>query len=239
MRLIKSSAIAALVLSAASVFAGSATPHHQPHHHVEHAGYGKLIYGLGFGIGQNNSTLTSTTTAGTTGSTIFGGTSFQGFGFVGYQAELSDAYKVSIQADLGYDSLNKNVHTFGSETIKIKSGFNYGVSARAGMVHGDFTPYLLAGLRIGQWTNTLANSSTTAIAGAHPVGASATVTGKKTLVAPELGAGVNMTLSDNVDARMEYKYFFGGNIVKADTASTINTHTLKARQQSVQFSLVF
>jgi opacity protein-like surface antigen len=220
MRLIKSSAIAALVLSAASIFAGSATPHH-PHHIQAHAGYGKLIYGLGYGMGQNNSTLNTISQNTTTSALVTGGTSFQGFGFVGYEAELSECYKASIQSDLGYDSLNKTVSSTTSQTMKIKSGFNYGLSARAGMVHGDFSPYLLAGLRIGQWSESIS---------------SPLVSAKKTLVAPELGAGIQFVLSDKVDGRMEYKYFFGGNI---NVVNGTNTYTLKARQQSAQFSLVF
>ena len=237
MRLIKPSAVSAILLSAASVFASSATHAvaHVNNQHFEPASTNKIIYGLGLGIGQNNSSINTTFAAGST-NLATGGASFQGFGFVGYQAHISDLYKLSIQADIGYDSLNKSVAETATSSVKIKSGFNYGISARAGMIRGDYTPYLVAGLRVGQWSKSIV--STAAHGGVIPTIANANVLGKKTLVAPELGAGVHFTLSDKVDGRMEYKYFFGGNITKADS-TPINTYKLQARQQSVQFSLVF
>lgn len=231
----KKAAFAALVLSATSIFAAS-----------------PLYYGAGFGIGQNNSkfTSTATTAAGAadttgTGSITTGGTSGQIFGFVGYQLGLSDTMKASIQADIGYDSLNATVYevvisSTNTSTLKIKSGFDYGVSGRLGMVHGDYAPYLIAGVRVGQWSATVDN---TIANGTHFIrGTADGTTVKKTVVAPELGLGVQFTLSDNIDGRMEYKYAFGGSFSGVDTttANTArSTYKLSPRQQSVQLSFIF
>jgi len=228
----KKAAFAALVLSATSVFAAS-----------------PLYYGAGFGMGQNNSKFTSTaaTSAGVaettgTGSITTGGTSGQIFGFVGYQLGLSDTMKASIQADIGYDSLDTTVYevitsSTNTSTLNIKSGFDYGVSGRLGMVNGDYAPYLIAGVRVGQWSaavdNTVANTT-------HFIrGEAAGKTVKKTVIAPELGLGVQFTLSDSIDGRMEYKYALGGSFSEKDTASAPNTYKLTPRQQSVQLSFVF
>lgn len=230
----KKAAFAALVLSATSVFAAS-----------------PLYYGAGFGMGQNNSkfTSTATTTAGAvetagTGSITTGGTSGQIFGFVGYQLGLSDTMKASIQADIGYDSLNTTVYevitaaaSANTSTLNIKSGFDYGVSGRLGMVHGDYAPYLIAGVRVGQWSATVNNTVDNAV---HFIrGEAEGQTIKKTVIAPELGLGVQFTLSDNIDGRMEYKYALGGSFSGTDEATVPNTYKLTPRQQSVQLSFIF
>ena len=232
----KKAAFAALVLSATSVFAAS-----------------PLYYGAGFGIGQNNSKFTSTASnAGVaettgTGSITTGGTSGQIFGFVGYELGLSDSIKTSIQADIGYDSLNATVYEVitsatNTSTLNIKSGFDYGVSGRLGMVHGDYAPYLIAGVRVGQWSATVDNTSTVAQSTDFIRSGINATTVKKTVVAPELGLGVQFTLSDSIDGRMEYKYAFGGSFSGVDTTSTTgyqNTYKLSPRQQSVQLSFIF
>ena len=218
MYVIKKSAIATLIFSASSVFA--------------HTAY----YGSGFGIGQNTSSVHTTYTTGST-QAITGGSSLQRFYFIGGQRQLSEIYTLSIQMDLGYDNLSNTVASAGTEIVKIKSEFHCGLSARAGIIRGDYAPYFVAGLRIDEWSLSVENFGNSDTYGVIPAIASANVLGEKTLIAPELGVGIHFTLSDKIDGRMEYKYFFGGNITQVDSTST-NTYTLQARQQSVQFSWI-
>ena len=215
----KKTAIASLVLLGTSVFAHP------------------IYYGYGLGIGQNNSSFRVDVDREYI-EFLTGGNSLQVVGFVGYQAHISELYKLSIQADLGAEKFNKSIYSssFG-EKMDIKTDIHYGFSARAGVIRGDYTPYLIAGLRIGQWSLSLKDTDNEYMGLASLE--SSHVLGKKNLVAPELGVGVRFTLSDKVDVGLEYKYFFGGNITLVVDSLSDATYTLKARQQSVQFSLVF
>lgn len=232
MNLMRKAAIAVLALSATAAFAGP-----------------NVYYGAGFGFSQNNSAINSTQTVTDSGNAtgvaariVTGGEALQGLGFVGVSGSLSDMIRGSIQADLGFDGLSKDVlsesvDTTGSITAKIQSGLYYGASARLSVIRGDFAPYLMAGVRAGQWSADINNSSTGPI---HGIAAGTSTSTSKTLVAPELGVGVNFTYSDQMDGRMEYKYMFGGTGTNALVdGSNTNTNGLSVRQQSVQFSLVF
>lgn len=233
MNLMRKAAIAVLALSAASAFACE-----------------NMSYGLGFGFSQNNSAINSTqTTSGTANNVsariVTGGEALQGFGFVGFSKNLTDNLRASIQADLGFDGLDKTVLTetpgdSGSVTVNLKSGFYYGASTSLSVIRGDFAPYMLVGVRAGQWSANVSNTSDATI---HGVISGYNTSNSETLVAPELGVGVNFTYSDTMDGRMEYKYMFGStataSFVDADTPTTVNNQGLSVRQQSVQFSLVF
>lgn len=232
MNFMKKVSMAALVLSASAFAEG---------HHA--------YYGLGFGSSQNNSTFNSVQTNagvadGVSSSAVAGGQAFQGFGYVGVTGSISDMLRGSIQADIGFDGLNKTIlsesNSSGSETLGLQSGFYYGASARLAVVRGDYAPYLLAGVRAGQWTTNVVNSSSEAING-YPAGYN--VSTSKTMVSPELGIGINVTYTDELDGRMEYKYMFGSTgtsvVENASNSELVNTNSVSVRQQSVQFSLLF
>lgn len=222
----KRAAIAALVLSA-TTFAGH-----------------DVFYGVGAGFSQNNSSYNATTVVQSSGalvsnsSIITGGEALKGFGFVGISGSLSEMLRGSIQADIGFDGLNKTVIAANglsdaSSTVNLKSGFYYGASARLSVIRGDYAPYLVAGVRVGQWSTTIDTTSTT-------YSPAATVDFSNTFVAPELGIGINVSYTDKLDGRMEYKYMFGSTNTQTVTTTTQeSSFSLSPRQQSVQFSLVF
>lgn len=231
----RKAAFAAIALTATTAFAGP-----------------NVFYGAGFGFSQNNSAINKTTITSATDSTLTGersyvatgGEALQGFGFVGISGSLSDMISGSVQADLGFDGLSKDVQTevgtgTGAVNINLQSGLYYGASARLSVIRGDFAPYLLAGVRAGQWSTNINNTSATSMLG---IPAGYTHSQSKTLVAPELGIGINFTYSDAMDGRMEYKYMFGSTSsnTNLDADNTrIHDRSISARQQSVQFSLVF
>ena len=234
MNLMRKAAFAAIALTAATAFAGP-----------------NMFYGAGFGFSQNNSAINSTkitvSSGDATGAKSYlatGGEALQGFGFVGVSGSLSDMISGSVQADLGFDGLSKDVRTAavttdGAVNLNLQSGLYYGASARLSVIRGDFAPYLLAGIRAGQWSATYTNTAPN-IVESMPVGL--VHTKSKTMVSPELGVGINFTYSDAMDGRMEYKYMFGSTAstsIAHPTDGTAMNNSLSARQQSVQFSLVF
>lgn len=210
----------------------------------------QVYYGLGAGFSQNNSSFNQTLTPGAgsqtaanSASMISGGEALKGFGFVGISGSLSELLRGSIQLDAGFDGLNKDVGLVtvsdGELTTNLQSGFYYGASARLSVIRGDFAPYALAGVRAGQWSLNVQNTSAQAIS-FIPAGTDTTVSG--TLVAPELGVGLNVTYTDEWDGRMEYKYMFGSTKSNFSTNTTTGDQTeisLSPRQQSLEFSLVF
>jgi opacity protein-like surface antigen len=184
-------------------------------------------YGLTFGMGQNNSTFTWLAD-GKTISDVTGGSSIQGFGMAGYQVVTQDIFLVSLQMDAGWDNLNKKVLSipeYQTETLslRIKSDFSYGISSRFGITLGDFSHYIIVGLRAGHWSSILESGGLNMKAIRNNVG-------------KELGLGIQCSISDAVDTRMEYKHLFGR---KDKTVVDTSTLGLDVNQSSLQLSLVF
>lgn len=117
-----------------------------------------------------------------------GSDSFDGWrlgGFTGYNWQLSDSFVAGVEGDLNFDWADKD---YGSG-IKLKSGFNGSVRARAGYALDRTLIYAAGG-----WTATNAKLKT-------PVG-----NDSDTLNGWTIGAGVDHAFTNNIFGRIEYRY---------------------------------
>lgn len=169
--------------------------------------------------------------------------------FAGVKYYVSDYVMHSYQLDVGYDTLNKQAFTqtlsgsaAGENTsINLKTGAFYGISTRYGLERGDYSLYLITGLRSAQWKATIENNYATESNGI-PAHSSKPLT--NTAISTLIGAGVHLVLSDSFNGLVEYQYIpasiytYSGTKL-TDQAGNDAAWTTKPSQQVISFSLLF
>ncbi len=134
-----------------------------------------------------------------------GGEGVLGGGMVGFNYQISPEFVVGIQGDVGFSDLETKLSIPGLITAKARPGFIASISGRAGWLSSpDTLLYVLGGYSYADYKL----SGTLGLAGvAAPVSFSA----KEKFDGFHVGAGIETRLTDNISARVEYRYTeYGG-----------------------------
>lgn len=202
--------------------------------------------GIGIGSNQNISKATFDNNTTPASMTINSGNDALIFSsFAGVKRYVSSYIMNSYQLDVGYDTLNNEMFTQmtpGSDAdnavITAKTGFYYGASTRFGLERGDYSVYLISGVRSGQWTVNVANKSSTANQGIPANSSKDFITTSVSLLT---GLGVHLALTDRINGLFEYQYMLPSNYNKntySSNGDSIDWST-KLTSQNVTVSLIF
>lgn len=187
----------------------------------------------------NNPSVPYAMTFSSGSSSLFLGT------FAGIKRFHGDYLVSSYQIDAGYDSLNNEMLSLTSAgasapstIITAKTGFYYGLSSRFGIARGDYSLYLISGLKSGQWTKTVENKSDTVSQAIPPASKKDFIT---TPINALIGIGMHLVLNDSTNGLFEYQYILPSNYNKNsfDSDGYQASWSTKLSQQAVSFSLIY
>jgi outer membrane immunogenic protein len=161
-----------------------------------------------------------------------------GFGgvYAGYNYEFSNGLVVGLEGDVNYGSVTgKDIyHVVGGGVLagdngKGKLSWFGSARARIGYAWDRFLPYIAGGVAVGDYKNTLFAGTNSTFNGSY----SNTQTGWT------VGAGLEYAVTDNIIARIEYRYTDYGS--ESDTAATqpLSIHTTDLKTNDVRIGVSY